>query len=121
MMTRLQLLALLSLTAAMISGGVAQTAPPAATVEQKRAAATAFLTPLVLQTGERPNPVKGSDGRYHLVYELTVANFTADSVHAGDFEVLDLLALDEVHLPASLDLNRVRVRASRRAQIKPAA
>jgi hypothetical protein len=48
-----------------------------------------FLTPLVMQIGHEPVPVKGSDGRYHLVYELELANFSGDKVSAGRLQVLD--------------------------------
>ncbi|MGH8702027.1 MAG: M23 family metallopeptidase [Burkholderiales bacterium] len=36
-----------------------------------------------------PISVKGSDGRYHVVYELDLANFTADNVNIRRLDVLD--------------------------------
>jgi hypothetical protein len=53
-----------------------------------------FLTPLVMQTGHKPIPVKGGDGRYHLVYELQLANFTGDKVSTGQLQVLDAASGD---------------------------
>jgi hypothetical protein len=64
-----------------------------ATAQQHAAANTTtpqpFLTPLVMQTGHEPIPVKGSDGRYHLVYELELANYSGDRVSAGQLQILD--------------------------------
>src|SRR5215831_17132410 len=48
-----------------------------------------FLTPLVMQTEKQPIPVAGGDARYHLVYELDLANFTGDKVSANRLQVLD--------------------------------
>jgi hypothetical protein len=48
-----------------------------------------FLTPLVMQTENKPIPVEGGDARYHLVYELYLANFTGDKVGANQLQVLD--------------------------------
>jgi hypothetical protein len=48
-----------------------------------------ILTPLVMQTVHEPIPVKGGDGRYHLMYELQLANFTGGKVSAGQLQVLD--------------------------------
>src|SRR5437016_4511178 len=39
----------------------------------------------------------------------------------GDVEMLDLLAVHQVHLPASLDLPEVRISLARHPQIQPAA
>ena len=58
------------------------------------------LTPFVAEVLWAPNPVAGSDGRRHLVYELRIGNVTASSLHLGKVEVLDepsgklLLTLD---------------------------
>jgi hypothetical protein len=49
-----------------------------------------FLTPLVMQTVHEPIPVRGGDGRYHLMYELQLANFTGEKVSAGPLQVLDV-------------------------------
>lgn len=46
-------------------------------------------TPLVMQPGLAPIPFKGGDGRYHLVYELYLANFTGGRVSAAALQVLD--------------------------------
>lgn len=42
-----------------------------------------------MQTGHEPTPVKGGDGRYHLVYELELANYSGDRVSAGQLQILD--------------------------------
>jgi len=47
------------------------------------------LSPLVMQKARRPIPVKGGDGRYHLVYELYLENFTGERVRAEGLQVLD--------------------------------
>jgi len=47
------------------------------------------LTPLVMRIEHTPTPVMGSDGRYHLVYELTLQSFTGDRVRADEVQVLD--------------------------------
>jgi len=60
--------------------------------ENAAAVATAqqpLLTPLVMQTVHEPIPVRGGDGRYHLMYELQLANFSGDKVRAGQLRVLD--------------------------------
>jgi murein DD-endopeptidase MepM/ murein hydrolase activator NlpD len=46
-------------------------------------------TPLVVQTVRRPIPFKGGDGRYHLVYELQLENYTGNVVSADQLQVLD--------------------------------
>lgn len=67
-----------------------------------------FLTPLVTESANRPIPVKGSDARYHVVYELELANFTGDKARATQLQVLDatsgaLLAdLDSAQLASRL-------------------
>ncbi|MBV8144236.1 MAG: hypothetical protein JO184_04445, partial [Gammaproteobacteria bacterium] len=49
----------------------------------------AQLTPLVMQPGQTPLPVRGGDGRYHLVYELSLQNFSGERVRAERIQVLD--------------------------------
>jgi peptidase M23-like protein len=49
------------------------------------------LTPLVMQSLNKPIPVEGGDGRYHLVYELQLANFTGARIGAKQLEVLDAI------------------------------
>ena len=46
-------------------------------------------TPLVMQAGLPPIPVRGGDGKYHLVYEIYLENFTGGRVSAGQLAVLD--------------------------------
>lgn len=71
----------------------AQQAPGRATEPSSTGSAATvpppLLTPLVMQTERQPIPVKGSDARYHLVYELDVANFTGEKVRANRLQVLD--------------------------------
>jgi hypothetical protein len=47
------------------------------------------FTPVVASTLTTPEPVKGSDGRIHLAYELLLTNVTALSVQVSHVEVLD--------------------------------
>lgn len=47
------------------------------------------LTPLVMQPASPPIPFKGGDGRYHLVYELYLDNFTGGRAAVGALQVLD--------------------------------
>ena len=47
------------------------------------------LTPLVMKVEHDPIPFKGGDGRYHLVYELTLENFSGDRVRVDEVQVLD--------------------------------
>ena len=54
--------------------------------------ADVFSTPVTMRIDNIPIPVKGSDGRYHLVCELEVANFTADNIPVTKVEVLDTRA-----------------------------
>ncbi|MBV8974651.1 MAG: hypothetical protein JOY74_05965 [Sinobacteraceae bacterium] len=71
-------------------------------------AAQVVLAPLVVRTGEDPIPVRGGDGRDHLVYELDLANFTGEKVRADRLRVLDagngevLADLDAAELAARL-------------------
>jgi hypothetical protein len=63
-------------------------------------AAEPELTPFLADALWAPNPVPGSDGRRHLVYELRIANPTASALELKKVEVLDepsgkpLLTLD---------------------------
>jgi len=47
------------------------------------------FTPLVMSVLSTPIPVKGSDGRFHLVYELKVTNTTSLTWEIQSVEVLD--------------------------------
>lgn len=47
------------------------------------------LTPLVLRVADAPIPVRGSDGRTHVAYELRVTNFTTRTATIRKTEVLD--------------------------------
>src|SRR5712664_3901937 len=47
------------------------------------------LTPLVADVLWAPKPVRGSDERFHLVYELRLANYTSRSVNLESVKVLD--------------------------------
>jgi hypothetical protein len=73
--------------------GSAQVPGPEAVSAPGKSGATAKpppqLTPLVMQPGLPPIPFKGGDGRYHLVYELYLDNFTGGRVTAGALQVLD--------------------------------
>jgi peptidase M23-like protein len=66
-----------------------------------------LLTPLVMQVAHDPIPFRGGDGRYHLVYELNLANFTGDRVRADEVQVLN--ALDGARL-ASFDAATIAAR-----------
>src|SRR5215813_3247833 len=46
-------------------------------------------TPVVMRIDNVPIPVKGSDDRYHVVYEITLENFTGDRVAIDRVEVLN--------------------------------
>jgi peptidase M23-like protein len=63
---------------ACIPGGALAADPPAP-----------VLTPLVADVLWAPKPVRGSDERFHLVYELRLANFTSRSVNLESVKVLD--------------------------------
>jgi hypothetical protein len=55
---------------------------PAAAREAER------LTPVLLSVPESPIPFSGSDGRTHLVYELSVTNFSSGEILVENVEVL---------------------------------
>lgn len=46
------------------------------------------FTPLTASVISRPQPVKGTDGRYHLAYELLLTNVAGRPVHVGGIEVI---------------------------------
>lgn len=47
------------------------------------------VTPVTMRIAASPVPVKGSDDRYHVVYELELVNFTGARVGIDRLEVLD--------------------------------
>ncbi len=47
------------------------------------------VTPLVIALPHQPLPFKGSDGRYHLQYELDVESFTGDRARLDGLEVVN--------------------------------
>jgi hypothetical protein len=79
--------------AALLAWCLALAAAPALAAEPE-------LTPFLADALWAPNPVPGSDGRRHLVYELRIANPTASALELKKVEVLDepsgklLLTLD---------------------------
>lgn len=66
--------------APMACGGVASTASGASAVQ---------VTPVGMRVDNVPIPVKGSDERYHVVYELELTNFSSEQVSVDRLEVLD--------------------------------
>src|SRR6202012_3128036 len=46
------------------------------------------MTPLLLAVHDAPVPFRGSDGRTHLVYELTMTNFSSGDISVQKVEVL---------------------------------
>src|SRR5258706_2473586 len=73
------------------------------------------MTPLVLGVAHQPIPVLGSDGRYHVVYELEVTNFTT---HAATIQKTEVLHGDDV--VQSLDLDQVAARLAVKERSSPA-
>lgn len=80
--------------------------------ERRRADdATAQLTPLGMRIDDAPVAVKGSDGRYHVVYELELTNFTDGAMSVERLEALDagdgrvVAALDGAELAQRLQVN----------------
>lgn len=68
-------------------------------------------TPVVLGVDHAPIPLKGGDGRYHLVYELNLENFTGEEVQAEQLQVLDASNRVAVASLDSLEIgNRLVVR-----------
>lgn len=66
-------------------------APHAAAAD---AAATPQLTPLLVEPLSRPVPVRGADGRTHLLYELLLTNATSGDVTLRGVTVHDASAAD---------------------------
>lgn len=94
----LALAALLALPAWSLLGisgadGAATVAPPAwlgaSATAQPAGAPPLQLTPLGMRVLNAPVPVKGSDGRMHLVYELELSNFTGASLGINGLDVID--------------------------------
>lgn len=85
--TRLRQLAALGLAAILLNGVSAAAREPALRLPPAEALRA---TPLTLRVDHAPVPVKGSDGRYHMVYEIEVANLTGDPVRIDRLEVLDV-------------------------------
>jgi hypothetical protein len=75
----------LSLTAAL---GLAPL-PSGGMVGTASGEGTAQVTPVGMRVDHPPIPVKGSDSRYHVVYELALTNFSSEKVAVGQLEVLD--------------------------------
>lgn len=48
-----------------------------------------LFTPILLSVLDAPNPVRGSDGKYHLVYELTAVNTTGLPWEISSIDVTD--------------------------------
>jgi hypothetical protein len=69
------------------------------------AAATEQMTPLLLAVHDAPIPFTGSDGRTHLVYELSLQNFSS-----GDIAVEKLDVLGDGVVLESLDTAAVAMR-----------
>ncbi|MEO6327129.1 MAG: M23 family metallopeptidase [Thermoanaerobaculia bacterium] len=72
------------------------------------------LTPLVLEVANRPIPVLGSDGRYHVAYELQLTNVTPLAATIQKVEVLD-----GEHVVQTLDLDQVASRLAVTARSSP--
>jgi hypothetical protein len=66
--------------AAPAFSGVADTAPGAETVQ---------VSPVGMSVDNVPIPVKGSDERYHVVYELELTNFSSEKVSFDHLDVPD--------------------------------
>jgi hypothetical protein len=47
------------------------------------------VTPVGMRVDNRPIPIKGSDSRYHVVYELVLTNFSSAKVTVDHLDVLD--------------------------------
>ena len=76
-------------------GAVASTASRGETVGE-----TVQQTPVLMRVDNVPIPVEGSDGRYHVVYELALTNFSNERVTVGELDVLDA---SDGQIVASLD------------------
>lgn len=98
----------------LIAGNLAQ----ADTVVAGISPATAF-TPLVSQVLTTPQPVKASDGNYHIAYELLLTNAIGVPVELQEVEIRDrksgriLLALGDVELKQQINpIGHVEANAS---------
>jgi hypothetical protein len=103
---------LVLLTLVAVAVGLAPAAAPAAEAEgvTARSDGAAVLSPLGFDLLNRPDPVRGSDGRVHLVYELMVVNqaalpVTLDSVAVQTTGGRTLQTLDGDGLARMLRLN----------------
>lgn len=54
--------------------------------------APAHITPVTMRILNRPVPVEGSDGRFHVVYEIELANFAGDVANLDRLDVLDAIS-----------------------------
>ena len=75
-------------------GGGSSSSPSAllgslANAQSGNAAPAVQVTPVTLRITNTPVPVKGSDGLFHVVYELELANFSGSSVAIQGLDVLD--------------------------------
>jgi hypothetical protein len=71
-------------------GHLAEPGPgTAAAPETAALTQAAQATPLVASVDNAPVPVKGSDGRYHVVYELTLFNFTGAAATLNQLRIVD--------------------------------
>ena len=48
------------------------------------------FTPVIMRIDQPPVPVKGSDGRFHVVYEVELTNFSGERAAIQDVSVLDV-------------------------------
>lgn len=91
--------------------------------ERRAGDEVARLTPLGMRIDDAPVAVKGSDGRYHVVYEIELTNFTDGAVSVEKLEALDagddrvVAALDGAELAQRL---QVRDRAAQPRGLGPA-
>ena len=78
------------------------------------------LTPVVMAVPDSPVPVKGSDGRYHVVYELDLANYARSDATVQNVEVFDPSSGHVVvSLPASQFVKRFESREKNPGQLDP--
>ena len=68
----------------LVSAGSARSAPDTPGISP----ATQF-TPVASQVLTRPQPVKASDGNYHMAYELLLNNVTPVTIHVETVEIRD--------------------------------
>lgn len=64
------------------------------------------VTPVTMRIANAPVPVKGSDGLFHVVYELELTNFTGDNVAIQGLDVLDASNGSVVATLAAADIAR---------------